>query len=264
VSAPSRPFSPGAALLLLLVYFAANAVVLLIGDSLSDGPVGSVFFAAAAVLAPLVAVYVGLVRHAPDEPTAAALVLKAPHGRAWVHIALAVVIGAALAPLAYELTARLIELLPAGDAPDEVMLEWLAAQRLPATQALVDVSALLLIPFTRETLFRGLMLPRLGAVLGTRRAVSLVVLLDLVTQPFPELPPHGLVAAVPLCMLAIAARSTWAPFAGHVALIAATYGVNLQFGDHSPTVLIVGGATLALAATALSWRLRIVAPSETA
>lgn len=260
MSLPSRPFSPGAALLLLLVYFAANAVVLLIGDALSDGPVGSVFFAASAVLAPLVAVYVGLVRHAPEEPTAAALVLGTPHGRAWIHIGLAVVIGAALAPLAYELTARLIELLPATDVPDDAMADWIAAQRLPATQVLVDVSALLLIPFTRETLFRGLMLPRLGAVVGTRRAVSLVVLLDLVTQPFPELPPHGLVAAVPLCLLAIASRSTWAPFAGHVALVAATFGVDMQFGDHAPTALVGVGAAVAVAATMLSWRLRVPEP----
>jgi hypothetical protein len=259
VSGPSRPFGPGAALLLLLVYFAANAVVLLIGDSLSDGPVGIVFFAAAAVIAPLVAVYVGLIRHAPDEPTAPALVLTWPRGKAWLHLGIALIVGAALAPLAFELTARLIEVLPKEDATDEAMTEWLSALQQPTTRALFAGAELFLIPFTREALFRGVMLPRLVGVAGMRRAVSLVFLLDLVTQPFPELAPQALVAALPLCFIALASRTTWAPIVGHIALAAATLGLEVRFGDHVPTALLIGGTAVALVATALAWRWRVPA-----
>ncbi len=259
-SPPPRPFGPGAALLLLLVTFAANAVVLLIGDSLSDGPVGIVFFVAAAVLAPLVAVYVGLVRHAPDEATAPALRLELPRGRAWVHLLLAVGAGVALAPLALELTARVLEALPKEEAPDEAMAEWLAALKLPATQVLIAVAQIVVIPFAREALFRGFMQPRLVGVVGARRAIGIVVLIDLIAQPFPDVVPRAIVAAVPLSLLALWSRTTWAPLVAHVTLVVAQGALEVGMGMALPPSLLLGGAALALGFLALSWRLRVDEP----
>jgi hypothetical protein len=252
----ARPFGPGAALLLLLVTFAANAVVLLVGDSLSDGPVGIVFFAAAAVLGPLVAIYVGLVRHAPDEPTGPALGLVLPRGRAWVLLGLAALIGAALSPLVVYLTEQLLALLPKDTAPDEAAAEWLAALEVPATRVLIAVAEIGLIPFVREALLRGFIQPRLVASSGPLRALSLVVLLDLVTLPFPELFPQTLVAAVPLSLLALAARTTWVPIVGHVALVLGPVGLMALELEPGPA-LCGGGAALAVVLLALAWRLRV-------
>lgn len=251
MSEPSRPFVPGAALLLLLIYFAASAVVLLIGDSLSDEEVGVVFFAAAAVVAPLAATYVGLIRHAPNERTSAALRVDTPHGRVYLHILLGLLCGIALAPLATELTSRLIELLPKDPSPDEHLTEWLASVQQPATQVLIVLCAV-----TRELLFRGFMLPRLVAPAGMIRALALVSLFDLSTQPLGP----ALVVAVPLGLLALAARSTWPSIVASVAILVTPFDLILP--QHDPTVL-VGAAAVTAGVLALAWRLRILDPTPT-
>src|SRR5205814_1129479 len=97
----SAKFRPAAALLLLFVYYGAYMAVILLGGLVSDEDhIGVLFLAAAAVVAPLCATYVGLVRYAAEEPTGTALRLGRP---VWTRILLAVVAGAALAPLAIEL-----------------------------------------------------------------------------------------------------------------------------------------------------------------
>jgi membrane protease YdiL (CAAX protease family) len=243
---------PGAALLLLLVYFAASAVVLLIGDSLSDEEVGVVFFAAAAVIAPLAAAYVGLVRHAPDERTAAALRIDAPHGRAWLHVGLGLLCGMALAPLASALTTKLVELLPKDPSPNEHLTEWLAAVQQPATQVLIVLCAV-----TREILFRGFMLPRLVAPAGLVRAITLVSLFDLSTQPLGP----ALVVAVPLGILALAARSTWPSIVASVAILVTPVEMILPPNE---ALVLVGSAVLSVGLLALAWRLRVPAPVSSA
>jgi hypothetical protein len=251
VSEPSRPFGPGAALLLFLVYYAAFAVVLLIGDSLSDGPVGLVFYVAAAVLAPLVAAYVGLLRHAPDEPTTAALGLELPRGRTWLHLGLALIVGVALAPLVWEVVESVAALLPKDEVPDEVMVDLRAAAQEPATQVLF-----FLLPLTRQIFLRGLILRRLRDVIGARRAVGLVVMFDVVTEPL-----YAVVHALPFSIIALASRSTWAPIVANLALVATPTLLDPLFEDHSPPALLIEKTVVAMTALALAWRLRVEPPA---
>jgi hypothetical protein len=249
---------PGAALLLLLVYFAASAVVLLIGDSLSDEQVGPMFYVAAAVVAPLMATYVGLIRYAPDERTSAALRIElpqAPRGRTYLHIFLGVVCGVALVPLVLELSTSLADLIPKEPVPDEAVAEWIAAVQQPATQALIVVSGV-----TGELFFRGFMLPRLVGTAGLLRAIALVALFDLSTSTMQPLGPvAAVVAAVPCGLLVLAARSTWPAIAARLAFFLALLVAPADLVITQRTLgMLLGSTVVAAAAVALSWRLRVL------
>jgi len=112
-SEPPKPFTPAGAILLVLVHFAAYLGVFLLGSLLSDGEVNLTFGFAAVLVAPLVAMYVGLVRYAPAEGTLAALRLVRPQGREPLRIVLAIVMGAGLSLLVVEMNRLLAQLLAA-------------------------------------------------------------------------------------------------------------------------------------------------------
>jgi membrane protease YdiL (CAAX protease family) len=262
---PPPAFRPSSALLCLFVYYAAYLAVIMLGAAFSEGEhVGVLFVGAAAVVAPLVAVYVGLIRYAPDEPTAPALGLSRPSG--WSLVALAVVVGAALAPLAAELRVRLLEWIPPDALPADLAEEWTAELSQTGMTIALGIAGQLLIPFAEEVLFRGLLQRRLARAVGSGRAVLLVALLYTVAGIDPRVMPIMAVIALPFGLLALWAGTTWAPVAGHVGfavapLVLARLGATLPDEEAAvpshvaPAVLLVS-VGIALVGLLVAWRLR--------
>jgi hypothetical protein len=259
-------FRPAATLLLLLVYYGGYMAVVLLGGMVSEGElVGVLFFAAAAVVAPLAALYVGLTRYAPAEDTVAALGLERPRGRQWLQIALAVLAGAALAPLAIELRVRIQELMPMDALPADVQAELSAALAQTGSQIGLALAELALIPFAQEVLFRGFMQPRLAAVVGPGRAIAVVAVLSALSALHPFVMPVALGLALPLGLLAVAA-GTWAAVAARVAVGLAPVAlalvdrplpdVDAAAPGHIAPVWLAGCALVAVLAVAAAWWLR--------
>jgi len=262
LSAPP-PFRPAGALLLLLVYYGAYMAAILFGAMVSEGTFGGVlFFGAAGVVAPLLALYVGLTRYAPEERTVPALRLERPRGRQWAQLALAVAVGAALAPIAVELRVLVQLLMPVDALPADLQAELDAA--LAQSQVGLAVAELALIPFAQEVLFRGFIQPRLEGKLGRGRALALTALLSTLAALHPFVMPVALVLALPLGLLAIAA-GTWAAIAARVAVGLAPVALAILSplpdvataapGHVAPAALAVG-ALVTAAGVLAAWRLR--------
>jgi membrane protease YdiL (CAAX protease family) len=235
----------GGAVLLVLVNFAAFLGVLLLGSALSgeEETISVAFRIAAALVAPLTALYVGLLRHAPAEDTRAALRLLAPTRPQWRSIALALVCGAALGPLVTLTYEYLLSLLP----PDP------EAQPLSATDLVLLAGAQLVAAALLEALYRGLVQPRLVATLGARRGLGVTVLIFIVGQVNALTIPASLLTAAVTGIAAFACGSTWAAIVASVAMQA----VVVLMPDGMPPLWLVGaGAGVAAAALYALWRLR--------
>jgi membrane protease YdiL (CAAX protease family) len=264
VSTP-RPFQATSALLLVGVQLVAAVGVLFLGALVSGGDsVGVVFLAAAPVVAPLVAVYVGLVRYAPEEGTAAALRLGKPDG--WGLILLALLFGAALSPVVLSLQELLTRLVPSEPIAPELENELRAALEQPGTVLLLSLSTVIFAPLAHEALFRGLLQPRLMTAHGARRGFWITAFLYAATQLDARFLPLAFLVAVPLGVIARAAGTTWASVAAHVAMVAAPYltaalgspFVDLDGGaSHVPLRLAAASAGLAATLLWLIWRRRI-------
>ena len=166
---PPQELRPGGAFLILLVYVLAVAAVFLVGGALGeDELVGIPFVVAALVVGPLAALYVGLLRHAPHEPTASALRLTRPSRRELGLVAVAALVGVALAPVTQVLDALLTSALAIEPPSPEAMAQ------VDRMIGLVLVAELLAQPFAEELLFRGFLLPRLAATSGRGTALFLV------------------------------------------------------------------------------------------
>jgi membrane protease YdiL (CAAX protease family) len=259
-----RPFQATSALLLVVVQLLAALGVLLLGAAVSGGDrVGAVFLGAIPTVAPLVALYVGLVRYAPDEPTAAALRLQRPAG-AWPLIGLALIFGAALSPVLLFLQEALLSLVPAEPLSPELENELRAAMERPATVAFLALSQIALAPLAHEALYRGFIQPRLVAGLGARRGVLIAAIFFAAAQLTPGLLPIALLVGLSLGVIALAAGTTWAPVAAHAAIggtpfLAAALGMPFVEGESTTlgAPALLGGAAVAAAALALIWRLRV-------
>jgi membrane protease YdiL (CAAX protease family) len=262
----SAKFRPAGALLLLFVYYGAYMAAILLGGLVSEGDhVGVLFFAAAAVVAPLCATYVGLNRYAAEEPTRAALRLDRPRGRDWIQIGLAVVAGATLAPLAVELRVAMQQLMPLDALPADVQAELDAALAQTGSQVGLALAELALIPFAQEVLLRGLIQPRLEAPLGRWRALAATALLSMLAALHPFVMPGALVLAVPLGLLAMAA-GTWAAIAARIAVGLAPVAlalvgqplpdVDAAAPGHVAPAALVASTLVAAAAVLVAWRRR--------
>jgi membrane protease YdiL (CAAX protease family) len=208
-----RQLRPTGALLLLFVHFAAFLTVLMLGEWISGGDtVGIMFLVGAALIGPLAALYVGLVRYAPDEPTVAALRLGAPTGRQLAILPLAVIACVAVSIPAADVTARLLALFPMDKGGNEVVVGDVA----DVQKALVFVQ-IFLAPFVDELLFRGFLQPRLAKSVGNWRAFAIVVGLYGIAQINPRFIPQAMIVGVPLGFVAMLVESVWVLVAAHVA-----------------------------------------------
>jgi membrane protease YdiL (CAAX protease family) len=210
---PPQELRPSGAFLILLVYVLALAAVLLVGAAFADDDsVGIPFVVAALVVGPLAALYVGLVRHAPREPTAAALRLLRPSGRELRILATTVVLGVALAPVTQALDTLLISAFEIKAAPE-------VAAELERMTGLIIVAAVLAQPVAEELLFRGFLLPRLAATSG--RGTALLLVTGVYTLAQLQLSPpeaaSALVLGGALGVAALASETAWVAIAGHVA-----------------------------------------------
>lgn len=271
-SAPAaRPLRPSGALFLVFIHFVAllATVLLLSGISGRASPLNLV---AAALAGPLVALYVGLTRYAPGERTADALRLARPRGRQWVIVACAVLAGAALAPVAADVSARIVAAWPLPPMPPEVEEALKEALRPGFVLWAAVAGSVLFGPVAEELLYRGLILPRLAASMGVWRGIFIVALLHAGAQANPRFLPAALLVAVPLGLLAVAARSTWAAIGGHMAHMATPFlleavGVPVaSYLDVAPIIMplpLVGACTGIGAVTLFAaWRLRVPVPAS--
>ena len=269
---PNRPFQATSALLLVGIQLLAAVGVLLLGAAASRGEsVAAVFLAAAPLVAPLVALYVGLVRYAPDEPTAAALRFSRPDAAGWGLVGLALIAGAAMSPVLLVLQEQMLSLFPAEPIAPELENELRAALEEPATVLFLTLTQVAFGPLAHEALFRGLMQPRLVAAHGMKRGLWITVFLYAAAQMSPRFLPLALLVALPLGVIALAARTTWAPVAAHLAMGAAPYVaaavgqpfVDLESGASTvPLWLVLASAVVAAGTLWLIWRgRRSVAPA---
>jgi len=202
----------GGAVLLALIAISGFMTVGLLGQMLKRqamfDPVTGVV---ALVVGPLVALFVALVRYAPEQGTAAALGLdRAPPGAA---LLLAVVAGAAVGLPLDDLVLRMFELFPRKLAP---ATEAALAEAGAVSEVALLVGLVLAIPLAHELLYRGFMQPRLTTRLGVWGAIGTAALLhcgELFMNP--HYLPSVFVIAV-LSGIAAYAGGVWAAVAVHV------------------------------------------------
>jgi hypothetical protein len=213
------------------------------------------------VVGPMLALYLGLSRHAPHERARAALGLGRPERRAAPAIVCAVIAGAALAPVAAEVAVRLHGLWPLPEPSAEERLAMEAAMkpgpRLWAAYVLITTAA----PLAQELLYRGFLLPRLAGGLVVTAALYTI------SQVQPHEMPGALLLAFGLGVVALAARSVWAALLGRLAyegvpLALGALGVPLHGALVDEPVLMppaLLGACAGLAAVAVwtAWRTRV-------
>jgi len=195
-AAPKRipePMRPLGALLLVLVFFAALMTAVSIGTSASSRDLPSVLLLRASwVVGLLMALFVGLVRHAPDRPIRAAVGLVRPPRAAWRFLVPAALVGVCLGAVAMQLVLW-------GYKPPtakELQLGALMEPHGVVEQALVVVAMLIVQPVLEEAWFRGLMWPRLRASIGPWWAFVLTAALYVAIQVIylPGLPFFALLA----------------------------------------------------------------------
>ncbi len=243
---PPQELRPGGVFLILLVCVLAVAVVYLVGAALSEeDAVGIPFEVAALVVGPLAGLYVGLVRHAPKEPTATALRLHVPSRRELGLVALAVVMGVALAPVSSLLDGLLLSVL----APEAQSPEVIA--QLERMAGLIVVGRVVAQPVVEELLFRGFLLPRLAATSGRGTALLLVTGVYALAQLqlLPVEAASALLLGLAFGVAALASETAWVAVAGHVA----HQGARLLA---YPPAAVAVGAVVAAAAAAGFARLR--------
>jgi membrane protease YdiL (CAAX protease family) len=244
---PVRELSPLGAVALSFVCLAALLGVMLLGSAFTDGETVSIIFVGAAyVVAPMVALYVGLMRYAPHEPTGPAVGLIMPDGRDWMLALIAIGVGAAVVPIATELHLRLLEMFPPSPvSPEE-------AEPTGMTMGILLVCEIVAIPAANELLFRGFIQRRLQRTRGATQAWVLTLLLMSLMPLDPTTMPTTAVLAGPLGYLALRAESVWVVIAGRVAQVATPYVAALlgwkslvEESTHMSAPVLAGSAAIA-------------------
>lgn len=246
-----RELRPASALLLVAVHTIGTLAILAIGQALSgaseEAPVSEVLVAGARLAAGLIALYVGLVRYAPREETAAALRLERPDGRVG-FVALGTIFGLLSAPLTYALATMLVNAL----GPEEAQAAAQFSTEGPGAEWIVTVAAMLLIPLADEALYRGLIQPRVMRVAGLPRGLVLSVVLYTASQ----LNPIVLPTAAGFAILAYAAGSTWPAVAAVVANRVGLLWMPHLVGESPAWGVTTGATALAAAVLVMTWRAR--------
>jgi membrane protease YdiL (CAAX protease family) len=233
----------------------------------------------AALVAPLLALYVALARWAPTEPTLAAVgLVRLPGGtwRALRVLTFAIVLGAALALLASEISARVLELLPmppldggggvggGGDVGDSMYV---------GTEAVLVFCWAVLAPMAEEMLYRGFLQPRVRVgtyAAGNWRAALLVAGVFALVQTNPRAIPAAFLLGLGLALAARSGASTWASIATHVTFqalpLVLLYVLDVKLPGYSgsssdalylPFEVTAAAAGVTAAAAYALWRLRI-------
>jgi membrane protease YdiL (CAAX protease family) len=251
--------------LLAFVHLGTFVVVLAAGLAMSGSPSGVLPNAGvAAVVGALAALYLGLRRHAPDEPLAAAVGLERPQGRAWWQIALAFPLGALLALPSAEITARILQLLPVPPADPEAEAALREAGQLGAGAAIMVIACVVVAaPLAEEALYRGLIQRRLAARTARGRILG-TALLYAAVQLNGRLVPAALAVAVVLGLCMHFTRTAWASFAAALAYHLVPVALDLAgIGTPDPDGELFLSPTLVLASTVAAatllytiWRLR--------
>src|SRR5688572_7180925 len=109
---PPPPLRPGGAFLLVLIHLAGAMTVGILAINLAAEQSMLLFIAAAGIVGPLTALYVGLSRYTPHLSTRQALRLQAPDRGELAMLGAAVVLGVAAAPPAVEIIVRLFRAWP--------------------------------------------------------------------------------------------------------------------------------------------------------
>jgi membrane protease YdiL (CAAX protease family) len=275
---------PLTAIFYAFLHLTAIMLVFFVGASLvEEVPARVLNLGVAMLVGPLLALYAALVRWAPGEPTMAAVGLVRVPGSAWRAtqvLVFASVLGAALAPLASEIAARVLQVVPsvpeAGDAAStRDPLLTLGAVSL----AVVLLCVVVLGPMVEEMLYRGFLQARVrmrGATApGDWRTAFFVAGVYALVQTDPRDCPGALLLAFGFMVARRWGGSTWASVATNVTsqlvpmlLFFAldtklpAYRMSSEDGLYLPpevTLACVGAA--ACSAYAL-WRLRLPAPGH--
>ena len=198
-------FRPGGAFLLVVVCLVAVLLVSLIGSAFAaDDEISIPWVVAALLVGPLAALYVGLSRYAPRETTAEAMRLTSVSRRELGLIAVAALVGGALALVVAPID---VLLLPPPTA-EEMARE---REQLP----LLIATGLFLKPFIDELLFRGFMLPRLARTAGAWPALLIIAGVAALTQATQPVSP--LLLGLGLGAAALASDTVWPAAIGHIA-----------------------------------------------
>jgi uncharacterized protein len=212
IQEPPPKLGPGGAFLLVLIHLAGAMTVGLLAINLANDRSIMLFIAAGVIVGPLMALYVGLNRYTPHLTTRQALRLERPRGRSELALlGAAIIAGAALSPLATEVTVRIFRAWPLQEAagafaePSDTM-----------GRILLDIAYLLVSPVTQEALFRGLILGGLRVSVGRRRALFVATVLYVAAIIQPHVMPAALMLALVTGVLALRGRSLWIPIAAHI------------------------------------------------
>jgi membrane protease YdiL (CAAX protease family) len=265
-----RPLTPAAAaiyafLQLLGLFFVYG----LLSATLAEGAEASwVYYAVAGLVSTLGVLYLALSRHAPGEPTWKALGLVTPRGgREWGVIGLGVLFGLGLLPVAAELSAFMIGVLPVeqGDVEAEERAR-LIMSASSATRWIANGILVTCVPLLEEGLFRGLLQRRLAGV-DARRAGLLIAFLYALAQSDPREMPAALLLGLGLARLRRVGETTWSAVAAHVTHVALPLALvwlshaRLDAPDDMttsslPLPIVAGGGALALITSFALWKMR--------
>ncbi len=243
-----------------MLHFAMLLTVYLLATGIRGGRlVSAINLFAAAVIGPLVALYVGLNRYTPTVRTSEALLLTRPSGAQTFMVLLGLLVGASLAPLSNEVMRRILIAWPVpdlmGELSDQVLqvtppgvLDWAA----------FGVFQLALSPFVEELFFRGFMQSRLARRAGVWKAVGVTALFYTAAQLEPRYMPSAAIVGLPLGILAACGKTTWAPIIGHVAHQVTQLWVSTSFGEDRalPQWLLWSAGGLSSSSLFLAWRFR--------
>jgi membrane protease YdiL (CAAX protease family) len=256
---------------LVLLALAGALTALWLGSlTLGEDAVTVLNLTVAGIVGPLFALYVGLNRYAPSAPTVPALRLGRPRGQTVWAVIVASVIGLALALLLTELTRRLLVRWP---LPKLTVEQESELQLLHVPHPLLLSLLFILVGVAEETLFRGLIQPRLTQTIGAVRAVLVTLALSLIAfDLLPQFLPTSVILSGVCGLVALATASTWVPIAMRTAYFLAPHVLPMlglawsDFDGAKAGLLSTGGAIacgmVAVGGLALIWRIR--APKENA
>jgi membrane protease YdiL (CAAX protease family) len=241
-----RELRPLGALLLVLIHAMGTWLIVSAGQALigEDAELSIVLVLGAQVAAGLIALYVGLVRHAPHEATSVALRLGRPDAHAWKLIGLGVAYGMLAAAPLYAIAEWVLR--ASGAEAENAAAQAVAT---PGEMWIVAAGALVAAPLVNEALYRGLIQPRLVRVAGVAQGIAMSVMFSAVAQLGPVVAG---ILGFGSAILAHAAASTWPAVAaaGVAPLALAVYGGGASWPMVAVSTVAAAGVLL------LTWRVR--------
>lgn len=210
--------------------------------------------AACEVLATSVVIFAMVRWHAPQGSIRATLGLRGFGPGGFAHAPLSIAVGAGLAPVLSAVDDWVVHRWP---MQDDAAVEGLQKLLSSSSRVGIVVSALVVIPLTRELFFRGVLYEGMRRTVGGRSAILGTAVFFACSTLEPQQVPTALVLGLALAWLRESASTVVAPVLAQLAY-GAVEGIPLLRGRPLdadvtyPVTWIAGGAGLALAALALS------------